>query len=344
MSYTHTSSGINPLLCSRENTTKLFSFDAEVEAAFRFEGALAKAQSSLGIIPQDHGAKISAVLETITIDKNHLIDGVNTDGIFVPAFVKQVCSHLPEELRNSFHNGTTSQDVIDTSLMLRMKANTKDVCAELLQLCQKLEGLKANIGNKEIPARTRMQAALPFQIADRIDNWSEPIADLAKVAPEYFPVQLGGPIGMMHKQQDGWQDLVNHLADNLSLSAISRPWHTNRHTVIDQCSWLSSVTTALGKIGADIALMAQNGIDEITLKNGGSSSAMPHKNNPILAEILIASARYSAAQMGLLHASAVHEQERSGTSWTLEFATVPQIALTTRSSVANASRLIDQLC
>ena len=343
MSYTHTNSGINPLFYNEENAAGLFSIDAEVGAALRFENALAKAQSYLGIIPKDHAAKISAGLEMITIDRENLLDRIKIDGIFVPAFVKQVRSQLPEVLRNSFHSGVTSQDVIDTSLMLRMKANTKETCLELSQLLRKIEALKATIGSREIPARTRMQSALPFHMSDRIDNWSEPIASLVADAPEHFPIQLGGPIGMMHKQQEEWQKLVGLLADELSLSAISEPWHTNRHTIIMQCTWHSSVTTALGKIGNDIALMAQNGIDEIALRSGGSSSAMPHKNNPVLAEILIAAARYGAAQMGLLHSAAVHEQERSGTSWTLEFATVPQIALTTRSSIANASRLIEQL-
>lgn len=89
--------------------------------------------------------------------------------------------------------------------------------------------------------------------------------------------------------------------------------------------------------------MSQNGIEDIKLQGGGTSSAMPHKNNPVLAETLVTLARYNAGLMGILHQSSIHENERSGTAWTLEFMTVPQVAITTSASLNNALHLLKNL-
>ncbi|MDJ0614981.1 MAG: lyase family protein, partial [Rhizobiaceae bacterium] len=243
----------------------------------------------------------------------------------------------------SFHKDTTSQDVIDTSLMLRMKTAVEWIAQDCVEVLSGLQQLKDEIGNRELSARTRMQAALPFTLADRIEGWQEPIKSLYGDKPDYFPLQLGGPIGMMHKREPQWKDLVRLLAEDLELAPIARPWHTDRQPLVNLCSWMVALSTALGKMGQDITLMVQNGIDELGLKGGGSSSAMPHKNNPVLAETLVAIAQYNAGQMGLVHTAALHEQERSGISWTLEFMTIPQIVLACAGSVQIARKLITQL-
>ena len=101
---------------------------------------------------------------------------------------------------------------------------------------------------------------------------------------------------------------------------------------------LAAITGSLGKIGQDIALMADRG-DEIVLEGGGSSSAMPHKQNPVAAEMLVTLARFNAAQLGGLAQAAVHEQERSGAAWTLEWLILPQMV----TACAAALRLAGQL-
>ena len=107
--------------------------------------------------------------------------------------------------------------------------------------------------------------------------------------------------------------------------------------------WLSLVTGTLGKIGQDIALMAQSEIGAVALPPGGGSSAMPHKSNPVSAEILVALARHNAGLVAGLHHALVHEGERSGAAWTLEWLILPQIAVTCASALAHAHALVGRL-
>ena len=102
------------------------------------------------------------------------------------------------------------------------------------------------------------------------------------------------------------------------------------------------MTGSLGKFGADVALLAQAG-DEIKLSGGGRSSAMPHKSNPVGAEILVTLARFNAVLLSGMHQSLVHEQERSGAAWTLEWMMLPQMAVAAGASLRTALELIGQI-
>jgi 3-carboxy-cis,cis-muconate cycloisomerase len=101
----------------------------------------------------------------------------------------------------------------------------------------------------------------------------------------------------------------------------------------DLAHWLAQVSGALGKIGQDLVLMAQNEVGEAVLAVGGLSSAMDHKRNPVLAEVLIALARLNAGQLAAMHQALVHEGERSGAAWTLEWLVLPEMIATTAASL-----------
>lgn len=103
------------------------------------------------------------------------------------------------------------------------------------------------------------------------------------------------------------------------------------------------ISGALGKIGTDLCLMAQQGIDEVKIAGGGASSAMAHKANPIRAELLVTLAHYNAAQMGALHNTLVHEQERSGAMWALEWMVLPPITVTAGRALSAASEVLGQI-
>ena len=122
---------------------------------------------------------------------------------------------------------------------------------------------------------------------------------------------------------------ATHLAKHLQLGVPSRSWQTARDELANFASWLSLVSGSRGKIGADIAMMAQNEIAEASIASGGRSSAMHHKSNPVQAEILIAIGRYNAALLGGFHQSLIHEQERSGSAWALEWMILPDMASNT---------------
>ena len=131
------------------------------------------------------------------------------------------------------------------------------------------------------------------------------------------------------------------LAQHLGL-ADHQQWQSQRTTIADLAHILSLISGSLGKFGQDIALLAQAG-DEIELSGGGSSSAMPHKHNPVAAEALVALARFNAVQLSGIHQSMVHEQERSGAAWTLEWMILPQMVIACGASLRLASTLVGQI-
>ena len=189
---------------------------------------------------------------------------------------------------------------------------------------------------------TRMQAALPIAAADRIESWRAPlvrhIERLDAVRRSLLVVQFGGAAGTLDKLDGKGPAVRAALAERLGL-ADGRQWHSQRDRVADLANWLSLVTGSLGKFGQDVALMAQSGA-EIRLSGGGTSSAMAHKQNPVDAEVLVALARFNAAQLSGMHQALVHEQERSGAAWTLEWLILPQMLLAAGASTRIADRLV----
>jgi 3-carboxy-cis,cis-muconate cycloisomerase len=89
--------------------------------------------------------------------------------------------------------------------------------------------------------------------------------------------------------------------------------------------------------------MAQDEIAEVELTTGGQSSSMPHKNNPVGAEVLVALARFNAVQISAMHQAMVHEQERSGAAWTLEWMVLPQICVATAAALRTAEKLLSTI-
>ena len=150
------------------------------------------------------------------------------------------------------------------------------------------------------------------------NGWRSSRADL-------LVVQFGGAAGTLEKLGDKAPAVRAALAAKLGLGDAPQ-WHSQRDALAEFAGWLSLVTGSLGKFGQDIALMAQAG-DEIELSGGGGSSAMPHKQNPVAAEALVALARFNATQLSGMHQALVHEQERSGAAWTLEWLMLPQMVV-----------------
>ncbi|MGV1753318.1 3-carboxy-cis,cis-muconate cycloisomerase [Agrobacterium sp. CG674] len=323
----------------------LFGAEADVQAMLRFETALAEAEAAVGIIPEPHAARIVAAIVTASIDYGALRDGVSKDGVVIPELVRQLRAAVGTDAAASVHFGATSQDVIDTSLMLRLK-----VAAEILQ--RRLSGCIAGLesvgirdGSKALMGHTRMQAAISITVEDRLASWRHPLTRhrlrLASFGQAGFCLQFGGAAGSLEKFGVKGAEVRAELARRLEL-ADTPQWHSQRDGIVEFGNILSLITGSLGKIGQDVALLAQSG-QEIRLSGGGGSSAMPHKQNPVLAETLVTLARFNAVQISALHQSMVHEQERSGSAWMLEWLMLPQMVVATGTALQIADRLLGQV-
>jgi 3-carboxy-cis,cis-muconate cycloisomerase len=318
----------------------LLSAEKELALALRFESALAGAQAGSGLISSEAASAVIHACQDFELDEEQLAHGVRRDGMIVPELVRQIRETLPVTHREALHFRSTSQDVIDTVTVMTIGLALEVLSSRMHLIIGQLDEIGLASGSVPQMARTRMQRALPLTLQARLEAWCAPfrrhIERLGELRPRVLVLQVGGPIGV----DDGpW---ITELARLLGLKAPSRSWHTARDGFAELASWASLVTGSLGKIGQDIALMAQNEIGEVVIEGGGKSSAMHHKSNPVGAEILVALARYNAGLCGIVHQSLVHEQERSGAAWALEWMTLPPMLETTGAALRHCSDLLSR--
>jgi 3-carboxy-cis,cis-muconate cycloisomerase len=328
-----------------EEVGALLGLEAELAAMLRFEMALAEAEAEAGVIPAKAASAIADALAGFKPDMAALRNGVARDGVMVPELVRQIRETIGTPHADSLHFGATSQDVIDTALVLRLKPMLDLFERRLDGLVEHFEGLDKRFGPDPLMGRTRMQAAIKISAGDRIRSWREPLvrhkARLETLRPALLAVQFGGAAGTLDKLGDKDAAVRATLAQRLGL-ADAPQWQSQRDRIAEFASFLSLLTGSLGKFGQDVALMAQAG-DEIALSDGGGSSAMPHKQNPVAAEILVTLARFNATQLSGMHHALVHEQERSGSAWSLEWLILPQMIVAAGSSLRLAAELTGKI-
>lgn len=270
--------------------------------------------------------------------------GISRDGMAVPDLVAQLREAIGTDASKYLHFGATSQDVIDTSLTSRLQQVNQILESRLLNVCASLAHLDKRFGTRQMMARTRMQSALPILAGHRIHSWRSPLLDLSddfgQIQIAVQALQFGGPVGTLDRLGAKAPEIRCLLADCLGLSDPGTAWHTDRSRLLNYSFWLTKLATALGKIGHDIMLMAQDERAEIRLAGAGGSSAMAHKKNPVKAEVLLALARFVSTLHAGLQQSALHEQERSGTNWTLEWMLLPQICIATGTALITVQALL----
>ncbi|TBN41837.1 3-carboxy-cis,cis-muconate cycloisomerase [Paracoccus subflavus] len=322
----------------------LWSPDAQLSGMRAFEAAFSRALGRAGLA--DHAEAAARTIEGMDVDMDDLRAGTGQDGVVVPRLVRQMKAQAGN-VAGSVHKGATSQDVIDTATAIAMRDTLTLIDARLGALTDALQALDARFGTCPLMGRTRMQAATEITVADRVAPWLLPLSDhrarLAAARPRVARLQLGGASGDRADLGDRADAVGADMAAALGLENPPRAWHAMRDGVAEFAGLLSLVSGTLGKMGQDIALMAQQGIGEISLSGGGASSAMAHKQNPVLAELLVTLARFNAGQLALMHQALIHEQERSGAAWALEWMVLPQMAQATGRALTAAITLAGQV-
>lgn len=333
-------------LCGDDEIETLLGDERQIGAMLSFERALAEASADCGFISEDAAAAIGVAIDGFAPDWAGLRAGMARDGVVVPALVKQLRGTIAEPHGAALHRGATSQDAIDTALMVQLADIFAVYEKRLSGLLDGFEVLAKAHGAMPLMAHTRMQVALPTTWGAKIASWSEPLGRhlraLAALRRSLLVVQLGGPVGDGGSFDGHAEAIRAGVAQRLGLG-IATPWQTQRDPIMALGSVLTQISGSLGKIGADIALLTQNEVGAVRLEGGGGSSAMAHKSNPVNAEVLVALARYNAGLSGTLAQAQIHEYERSGAAWTLEWLTLPPMLVTTGASLRLGQAMLGQL-
>lgn len=322
---------------------EILSEDANLARCLNIEATYALCLGQTGVVSEDISKRAKSAIEEAQIISDSLHHASGVDGMIIPDLIRQIRSQTDECLHPAIHTGLTSQDVLDTALVLGLKQVTTLLSRRVEAVGQALSGLHMSFGQNELMGYTRMQAALPITVGNRIDAWGMPFDDhqqrLTELKPRLLRLQFGGPVGLRNMPQAN--ELNEAMANALNLAPSSKAWHAMRDGLGEFASWLSLVTGTLGKMGQDIALMAQ--LRDITLSGGGASSAMSHKKNPVKAELLVTLAAFNATQLSGMHHALRHEQERSGAMWALEWMILPQMIMATGLALKSARTLLGQI-
>lgn len=333
---------------SDPQAARLFSDAAEVRAMLLAEGALAKAQGELGLIPETAARAIHRAAREVAIDPAGLAAGAASAGVVVPAFVEAFRAALGAPEHAAFvHHGATSQDILDTALVLRLRPFLELCDARLATILGHLADGAERWAETPMAARTRGQIATPTTLGARLATWGAPLIRarerLAQLRPRLLVLSLAGAAGTSAALGPKAPELARLMAAELDLHCPEVPWHAARDGIAELAATLAIQTASVGKIGLDLALLSQSEVGELRAGEGGGSSTMPHKANPVGAEALVALARHASRLSGAAQEAMLTAHERDGAAWTLEWLSLPQLCLAAAGALRQAETLTADL-
>lgn len=303
-------------------TAEALTSDREVTAAMvRFEAALARTLAEHDLAPHA-GLFEVGIADAGQIDVRRLArDAVSPGNPTVPLVAALRATVDDPERAGWLHHGATSQDVVDSALMLVSSAALLETERRLVRLAGRLAELTREHRSVLCVARTLTQQAMPTTLGFRVAGWLAGVHDaLALVrACLPLPVSLGGPVGTLAAYGAAGPDVVASVASDLGLSAPVLSWHTRRTPVLVLATALAAVGEACGRICADLLLMSQTEVGEASDGSGGGSSAMAHKANPTRSVLVAAAVRQLPGLLATVASSGADASERPAGAWHAEW-------------------------
>lgn len=315
-------------------TAALFTDSAEVRAMMLVEGALARVQGDLGVIPMEAASYLQRASFELQIDPAGIAAETGRNGVPVPALVAafRKAAEAPA-YTDWLHWGATSQDIMDTGLALRLKRLLVLWDGRLDGLAQALGQIAAAHADLPMAARTYGQSATPTSFGAVVASWGQPIlrhrARLAAMFADLTQVSLSGAAGTLSAMGDQGPAVRAALATALGLTDPGHSWHSERDILAAFAAWMAGVTASIGKMAEDLILMTQSGIGEVVISGAGGSSTMPQKQNPVAPSVLVAIARQVGGLAATLQGAVLHRQQRDGAAWFTEWLTLPQLCILT---------------
>jgi 3-carboxy-cis,cis-muconate cycloisomerase len=325
---------------------------ALVHAMVEVEAALLGALADLDLAPVEAARELAEAVASgrLELDVDELGRGTGEQGTPIPALLKALRRQLSSSAAAHLHTGATSQDVIDTAIMLVARRALDAVLSDLSAAADACAELAARHRDAILPGRTLLQQALPVTVGLKAAGWLSgldgALADLRVVREREFAVQFGGAVGTLAILGDRGLEVAARLADRLALPAPALPWHTVRLRPVRIATALGAALGILGKIGRDVVLLAQSEVAEVAEGGGegrGGSSTMPHKRNPVGGIGLVACAQRGPGLVATMLAAMLQEHERGAGGWQAEWETLLELLRLAGSSAAIARELLGGL-
>jgi 3-carboxy-cis,cis-muconate cycloisomerase len=308
-----------------------FSDRALVGSMLAVEAALARSESWIRLAPEALALAIDAMrpedLDIVSLGVRAGIAGVPT----IP-FVQAVQKRLPVDLEPSFHKGATTQDIIDTALVLRVRDAFDLIAADLKKMISDLSRMADRHRAVPCVGRTYGQHAAPISFGYKVAVWLTGVADAADRLPDLRRrvqvASLGGPVGTLASLGTDGPRVLNGFAQELGLGVTPLCWHTNRGRVAETGAWLVQLTGALAKMATDVVNLASTEVSEVAephLAGRGGSSAMPHKRNPVGSTVILAAHAAAKGFVSTLFEAMAAAHERPAGLWHAEWTALPSL-------------------
>lgn len=331
----------------------IFCDAGRVQGMLDFEAALARAEARVGLIPSDAVAPIEAACKAELYDYPALAQAIATAGNsaipLVKALGKRIAVTAPEAERY-VHLGATSQDAMDSGLMLQLRAAIGLLESDLAKLGDALVAQAERHIDTPLAGRTWLQQATPVTLGMKLAGVLGAVTRhrqrLSELKPRLLSLQFGGASGSLAALGEAGWSVSGALAQELQLTQPEQPWHTQRDRLVEFASLLGMIAGSLGKLGRDLSLLMQTEAGEVfepAAPGKGGSSTMPHKRNPVSAAVLIGAATRAPGLVATMFAAMPQEHERSLGLWHAEWDTLPELCCLVSGALQQALLVVPGL-
>jgi 3-carboxy-cis,cis-muconate cycloisomerase len=343
---------LDPLFTT-DQAREIFSDRGRLQGMLDFEAALAGALTRAGIAPNGVAAAIQAQCKAELFAADALARESALAGNLAIPLVKTLTTAVAksdEKAAGFVHRGATSQDAIDTGLVLQLRTAFDVIAPQLAQLADALARLVEKHRSTLLAGRTWLQQASPITFGLKAAGWLDAInrhrARLAAARQQVLVLQFGGAVGTLAALGTQGSAVARALADELKLELPSLPWHAHRDRFAEVATTLGLLVGTLGKIARDVSLMSQTEVGEAlepTAPGKGVSSTLPHKRNPVGSAVVLAAAIRVPALVSTMLTAMPQEHERGLGGWHAEWETLPEIFLLSAGALSHTAQIIDGL-
>jgi len=328
----------------------VFAQRGELQRMLHVEAALARAQARLGIVPAAAADAIAAAAQVERLEPRALAAATRLTGYPVVGLVAQLARAAGDDAGRYVHWGATTQDVLDTVLVLQMR-DALDLCEHELRAVAAGLVARADAHRGAVMAgRTHLQHALPITFGYKCAIWLAPLLAhldaFASLRDRVLVVEFGGAVGTLAALGGDGRAVCVELARELGLGVPEAPWHVRREGPAEVVCRLGLLCGSLAKFATDVVLLMQTEVAEASEAHEhgrGGSSTMPQKRNPIASEYLLASARAVQAQVPLMLGAMAGDHERSTGPWQTEALALPNAFVWTSGALARAREIAEGL-
>ncbi len=337
-------------LFSTDGMKGIFGDGARIRAMLAFEKALAEAEGEAGVIPTEAAGDIARACDTFQPDIAALATETRRQVTLAIPFVKALTAHCGDAGRGWVHWGATSQDVVDTGLILQVREALTLLDADLRELGDTLAILAHAHRDTPMAGRTLMQPALPITFGFKCAGWLDAVADtrlaLSERGRETVRLQFGGAVGTLSALGDQADEVRVALGRRLALPVPDLSWHTSRGRLVRLAGELAVLAGTVSKIAGDLLLLSQPEVGEVMehpQAGRGGSSTMPQKRNPVSALAARSAAARAPGLAATLMSAMDHEHERAAGGWQVEWTTIPDLFQTTAAALRHLCEAVASL-